>query len=185
VTRGCTVISQSFHRDSEQTESAPSFDDIYKDYLALQWPYPTILHAAGNGSSTEFVNHKGYNTLTVGSHDDTATAMAGDSVFRNPASTHSDRELPELAANGTAVTLLGQTMSGTSFAAPAAAGCTALMQEADATLQSWPEGCRAILLAGASKNVAGNTWWTDRSAAVDARDGSGSVICKLPDLVLA
>jgi hypothetical protein len=174
-TRGCTVISQSFHRDSEQTESGLSFDDMYKDYVALQWPYPTILHAAGNGSSTEFVNHKGYNTLTVGNHNDTATGMAGDSVLRNPASTHSDRELPELAANGTSVTAVKLTKSGTSMAAPAAAGCTALMQEADATLQSWPEGCRAILLAGASKNVAGNTWWTDRNAAVDASDGSGSV----------
>ena len=174
-TRGCTVISQSFHRDAEQTDSGLSFDDMYKDYLALQWPYPTILHAAGNGSSTEFVNHKGYNTLTVGNHNDTATAMASDSVFRNPSSTHSDRELPELAANGTAVTCVGLTKSGTSMAAPAAAGCTALMQEADATLKSWPEGCRAILLAGASKNVSGNTWWSDRSAAIDATDGSGAV----------
>jgi hypothetical protein len=174
-TRGCTVISQSFHRTSEQTESGLSFDDMYKDYLALQWPYPTILHAAGNGSSTEFVNHKGYNTLTVGNHNDTASGMAGDSVFRNPASPHSDRELPELAANGTSVTAVKLTKSGTSMAAPAAAGCTALMQQADPTLQSWPEGCRAILLAGASKNVSGNTWWTDRNAAVDAADGSGSV----------
>jgi hypothetical protein len=174
-TRGCTVISQSFHRDSEQTESGLSFDDMYKDYVALQWPYPTILHAAGNGSSTEFVNHKGYNTLTVGNHNDTATGMSGTSVFRNPSSAHSDRELPELAANGTAVTAVQLTKSGTSMAAPAAAGCTALMQEADATLQSWPEGCRAILLAGASRNVSGNTWWADRIAAVDASDGSGSV----------
>ena len=174
-TRGCTVISQSFHRDSEQTESGLSFDDMYKDYLALQWPYPTILHAAGNGSSTEFVNHKGFNTLTIGNHNDAANAMAGDSVFRNPASTHSDRELPELSANGTSVTCVGLTKSGTSMAAPAAAGCTALMQEADATLQSWPEGCRAILLAGASMNVSGNTWWSDRTAAIDASDGAGAV----------
>ena len=64
--RGCTVISQSFHRDSEQTDSGLSFDDIYKDHLALHWPYPTICEAAGNGASTEFVNHKGFNSLTVG-----------------------------------------------------------------------------------------------------------------------
>jgi hypothetical protein len=174
-TRGCTVLSQSFHRNSEQTESGLSFDDMYKDYVALQWPYPTIVHAAGNGTSTEFVNHKGYNTLTVGSHNDTAGGMAGDSVFRNPSSAHSDRELPELAANGTAVTAVGLTKSGTSMAAPAVAGGTALIQEADATLQSWPEGCRAILLAGASKNVTGNTWWADRNAAIDGSDGSGAV----------
>jgi hypothetical protein len=174
-TRGCTVISQSFHRDAEQTDSGLSFDDMFKDWLVLHWPYPTILQAAGNGTSTEFVNHKGYNSLTVANHDDTAAALASDSVARNPSSAHSDRELPELAANGTSVTTVGLTFSGTSMAAPAAAGCTALMQEANATLKSWPEGCRAILLAAASKNVTGNTWWVDRSAGVDAKDGSGAV----------
>ena len=174
-TRGCTVISQSFHRDAEQTDSGLSFDDMYKDWLVLHWPYPTIVQAAGNGSSSEFVNHKGYNSLTVANHDDTASSLASDSVFRNPASGHSDRELPEVAANGTAVTCVGLTKTGTSMAAPAAAGCTALMQEANSTLKSWPEGCRAILLAAASKNVTGNTWWSDRSAGVDAKDGSGAV----------
>lgn len=174
-TRGCTVISQSFHRNSEQTSSGLSFDDMFKDNLALHWPYPTILQAAGNGASTEFVNHKGFNTLAIGNHDDTATAMSGTSVFRNPASAHGDRELPELAANGTSVTAVGLTLSGTSMAAPAAAGCTALMQQASATLKSWPEGCRAILLAGATRNVAGDTWWRDRVAGVDASDGSGAV----------
>ena len=173
--RGCTVISQSFHRDSEQTDSALSFDDMYKDWLILHWPYPTILQAAGNGASSEFVNHKGYNSLTIGNHNDAATAMASDSVFRNPSSSHSDRELPELGANGTSVTTVGLTFSGTSMAAPAAAGCTALLQQANATLKSWPEGCRAILLAGASTNISGNTWWADRSAGNDASDGSGAV----------
>ena len=174
-TRGCTVISQSFHRSAEQTDSGLSFDDMYKDWLALHWPYPTILQAAGNGTSTEFVNHKGFNSLAVGSHNDAASGMASDSVFRNPASPHSDRESPEVAANGIAVTTVGLTFSGTSMAAPAAAGCTALLQQANTTLKSWPEGCRAILLASASKNVTGATWWTDRSAGVDASDGAGSV----------
>jgi Subtilase family len=174
-TRGCTVISQSFHRDAEQTDSGLSFDDMYKDWLVLHWPYPTILQAAGNGASTEYVNHKGFNSLAVGNHNDTASAMAGDSVFRNPASAHGDRESPEIAANGTSVTAVGLTMSGTSMAAPAAAGCTALLQEASRTLESWPEGCRAILLASASRNVSGATWWADRSAGVDAADGSGAV----------
>jgi Subtilase family len=174
-TRGCTVISQSFHRDSEQTDSGLSFDDMYKDWLALHWPYPTILQAAGNGSSSEFVNHKGYNSFTVANHDDTAGSLASDSVFRNASSGHSDRELPEVAANGMGVTCVKLTMSGTSMAAPAAAGVTALMQQAAPTLKSWPEGCRAILLAAASKNITGNTWWADRNAGVDASDGSGAV----------
>ncbi len=183
--RGCTVISQSFHRSSEPGSSSMSYDDIYKDWLALQWPYPTIVQAAGNywqgdpdgiqPPRDEYVNHKGFNGLTVGNHDDSAASISGDSVFRNPASTHGDRELPEIAANGTAVTTVGLTMSGTSMAAPAAAGCAALVQSVDATLKSWPEGCRAILFAGAKRNIAGKTWWQDVVANVDASDGTGAL----------
>jgi|SRR5215211_603561 len=183
--RGCTVVSQSFHRSSEPSSSGPSYDDIYKDWLVLRWPYPTILQAAGNywngdpdninPPSDEYVNHKGYNSLAVGNHNDSAAAIAGDSVFRNPATSHGDRELPELAANGTAVTTVGLTMSGTSMAAPAAAGCTALLQQADGTLRSWPEGCRAILMAAANRNPSGGTWWNDVVANVDGSDGSGAL----------
>ncbi|CAN5621130.1 hypothetical protein BH20VER1_BH20VER1_04940 [soil metagenome] len=183
--KGCTVISQSFHRDSEPHSATMSYDDIYKDWLVLQWPYPTILQAAGNfwaddpdevdPPSDEYVNHKGYNSLAVGNHDDTAGAMSGDSVFRNPSSSHSDRELPEISANGTSVTTVGLTKSGTSMASPAAAGCAALLQNVDATLKSWPEGCRAILLASAKRNIAGKTWWQDVIGNVDASDGTGAV----------
>lgn len=185
ATRGCTVISQSFHRGSEPGASGLQADDVLKDYLALHWPYPTILQAAGNywrgdadnidPPSAEYVNHKGFNTLALGNHNDTASAMAGDSVFRNPASPHGDREQPELAANGTAVSANDQTMSGTSFAAPAAAGVTALLQDVDGVLRSWPEGCRAILLASAGRNIAGSTWWTDVASRTDASDGSGAL----------
>lgn len=183
--KGCTVISQSFHRDSEPESGSMSYDDIYKDWLALQWPYPTICQAAGNywngdyddidPPESEYVNHKGYNSLAVGNHNDAANAMSGDSVFRNPSSSHGDRELPEIAANGTGVTTVGLTKSGTSMASPAAAGCAALIQSVDGTLKSWPEGCRAILLAGAKRNIAGQTWWQDVVANVDASDGSGAV----------
>jgi Subtilase family len=181
----CTVISQSFHRGTEPGGAGLQADDLLKDWLALRWPFPTIVQAAGNFWATdpdgisppesEFVNHKGFNSLAIGNHDDTAGAMAGDSVFRNPSSSHGDRELPELAANGTGVSANGQTMSGTSFAAPATAGVTALLQDVDSVLCSWPEGCRAILLASAGRNVRDGTWWNDVASRVDARDGAGAV----------
>lgn len=181
----CTVINQSFHRSSEPGSGVLSGDDLYGDWLALHWPYPLIVHAAGNfwngdpdninPPSSEYVNHKGYNTISVGNHNDAADAMATSSVFRNPTTSHGDRELPEIAANGTSVTADSITMSGTSQASPAVAGVAALIQGTSGTLKHWPEGCRAILLASATRNVRGGTWWQDVIAGVDARDGAGAV----------
>ena len=175
VDQGCTVISQSFHRDEEQTSANLSFDDVYKDWLALHWPYPTICEAAGNGVDSEYVNHKGFNRLTVANHNDSATGMASDTVFRNPDSDHGDRELPEISANGTSVTAVGLTNGGTSFSAPAVAGSTACVQEVNGVLKSWPEGCRAIQLAAAKLNPDGGTWWSDLVAGEDGVDGTGAL----------
>lgn len=181
----CTVISQSFHRSSEPGGSGLQSDDLLKDWMVLRWPYPTILQAAGNfwlgdadginPPENGYVNHKGYNSLAIGNHNDTADAMSGDSVFRNPTSSHGDRELPELAANGTGVSAVGESKSGTSFAAPATAGVTAVLQDVDGVLCSWPEGCRAILLASAGRNIRDGNWWQDVSTRVDARDGAGAL----------
>ncbi len=189
----CTVINQSFHRSSEPGSDSLSGDDLYGDWLALHWPYPLIVHAAGNyweGDSDnidppedEYVNHKGYNTISVGNHNDDATAMRGTSVFRNPSSPHGDRELPEISANGVGVTADGITMTGTSQASPAVAGIAALLQERSSTLRHWPEGCRAILAAGASRNVSDDTWWRDVSAGVDASDGAGAVDARESELI--
>ena len=44
----CTVVSQSFHRSTEPGSSGLQSDDLLKDMLALRFPYPTILQAAGN-----------------------------------------------------------------------------------------------------------------------------------------
>jgi len=181
----CTIVNQSFHRSSEPGSDSLSSDDLYGDWLALHWPYPLIVHAAGNfweddpddidPPSSEYVNHKGFNTISVGNHDESASAISGTSVFRNPDSPHGDRELPEICANGTSVTADDLTFSGTSQASPAVAGVAALLQGTSATLRHWPEGCRAILAAGATRNVRGDTWWRDVTAGVDARDGAGAV----------
>lgn len=182
--RRCTVINQSFHRPSGATLAVRSFDDFLKDYLVLHFPFPTIVQAAGNywkgdpddinPPSNEFVNHKGYNSLSVGSHNDTADAMDGGSVFRNPTTPHGDRELPEICANGTAVTCVGITATGSSLASPAVAGSVALLQQIEPVLASWPEGNRALLLAGA-RNVVGRTWWREVNAGVDGSDGAGAL----------
>lgn len=182
--QNCTVISRCFHRPDEQESASLSADDILKDHLATQYPFPTIVQSAGNiNKATEYVGPKGFNTIIVGSHNDTATAMAGSSPFRNPASPNRDRELPELAANGTGVTAVGLTMSGTSFSASAVAGTAALLQSVDATLKSWPEGCKAILLASAGPNISGDTWTEDLFQGLDQFDGSGALNSQIGVLI--
>jgi len=79
--------------------------------------------------------------------------MSSSSIYKNPSTPHNDRELPEISANGTSVTTVGLTKSGTSMASPAVAGSVALLQDAIPTLHFWPEGVRALLFAGASKNI--------------------------------
>ncbi|KAH7401302.1 peptidase S8/S53 domain-containing protein [Pyrenochaeta sp. MPI-SDFR-AT-0127] len=177
-TRDCTVLSKSFHRDSETTSPSLSHDDILYDWKATRWPFPTFLLAAGNFHPDDgklYVNHKGYNSLKVGNHTDDGLAMAASSEYRNPPSVHGDRELPEIAANGTVVGANDQLSSGTSFSAPAVAGIVALVQQVNPRLQRFPEACRAILLASASRIVVGGSWWGDLASKKDGRAGAGAV----------
>jgi len=201
-TERVSALNQSFHRAAEIGDGLQA-DDLYKDYKVLHYPWPTIVQAAGNWCATgttcfeggsdvtdEFVNHKGFNSISIANHDDTAAQMSASSCFVNPTSPHSDRELPELAANGTSVTADGITMGGTSMASPAVTGSVALLQETDSTLRIWPEGVRALLFAGARTNIAShagqlagggnaadapNTWWRDVSLGNDSFDGAGAL----------
>ena len=186
----CRVVNQSFHRSNEWSSTVPQEDDIYKDYLALKYPYPFITTASGNWSSTsesepggvdgsnEIVNHKSYNCVTVGNVNDFVggepNGMRGSSVWKNPDSTYGDWELPEICANGVSVSYNGEARgSGTSFSSPAVAGTALLLQNADNLLLYWPEGIRAILFAGAIKNVKDSTWYSDVINNVDGYDGCG------------
>lgn len=187
----CRVINQSFHEAHEVDTGELSWEDILKDYLVLQYPYPFITSAAGNYSSTpetsnlsvpsdEYCNHKGYNYICVGNHDDfdssgNPNGMRASSVFRNPDSSHNDRELPEMCANGTSVKLFDQSRgSGTSFSSPAVAGAAALLQNMDNLLLYWPEGIRAILFSGTTHNIVDNNWSTD-VRIIDGKDGVGAL----------
>lgn len=201
-TQFVSVVNQSFHRAAEIGDGLQA-DDLYKDYIVLQYPWPTIVHAAGNWCSanstcyesgndvlSEYVNHKGFNTISAGNHNDDATQMSASSCFVNPTSPNGDRELPEIAANGTNVTAVGLQMSGTSMASPAVVGSVALLQSAQQILRIWPEGVRALLFAGSNINVsqhagqasaggnaadAPNNWWQDVSEGNDAFDGAGAL----------
>jgi hypothetical protein len=172
ATDNCTVVNQSFNFPTEATIGERSVRDIYFDFISLTFPYPMIVQAAGNDPS-EFVNHKGFNCLVVGGQQ-SEDVIYSDSTFLNPMSSRGDRELPEIVAKSVNIKVLDlPEADGTSFAAPAVAGSAALIQQKDSILKSWPEGCRAILLASARSMET--TWWDNVSRSVDIKTGSGGL----------
>ena len=148
TTRGCTVISQSFHRDAEQTDSGLSFDDMYKDWLVLHWPYPTILQAAGQRPQHGVRQPQGLQQ-PHGRQPRRHGGRPGQRLGRAQPGVRPQRPRAARAGRQRDGRHHGRADVQRARAWPRRRprACTALMQEANATLQSWPEGCRAILLA--------------------------------------
>lgn len=172
--------------------SANTHLDRLLDWQVKHYPYPFIAVSAGNdsgvaekacGTSCASTASGGtptpYSTLIVGGVNDCGTSTRSDdkiwcpSKFANPA--WSDRELPEIAAPAQDITANGVTASGTSLAAPIVAGAAAQVISKNASdLTGWPEAVRAILLAGAEKDVHGGAM-TSLPYGSDGRDGVGEV----------
>jgi putative cell wall-binding protein len=110
-----------------------------------------------------------YNVLTVGGTDDRNTvSRADDRVWYVPGSngsayidpstaawnTHGDFNKPNLSAPAVSVrTANGLAASGTSVATPIVAGIGAQLLARAPVLATWPEGARAILMAGAIRHA--------------------------------
>lgn len=160
----------------------------HADYI-VRYIWDTVTAAAGNNGDCadgEFVGGvaNGYNVIAVGNYDDKGTTSSSDntmntsSSYRNPTSTHNDREKPEVAAPGTNISSLlmtdssdcptGDVGSGTSYSAPMVAGVAALLMDAVPSFKYYPETVKAVIMAGAINNVEG-------SAALSDRDGAGGV----------
>jgi hypothetical protein len=149
----------------------------------------------------------GYNVLTVGGVNDRGTAArADDRIWYVPGSNgsnwfdrpgdswnaHGDYNKPNLLAPAVAVrTANGLAASGTSVATPIVAGVAAQLLANEPLLAAWPEGARAVLMAGAihrvrmpngSRNVdhegVGMTsaLWTNRIAGQGDRQFGGYVV---------
>lgn len=164
--------------------------DRYYDSLVLNG-WRTVVPAAGNSGATGFVWSPGtaYNVLTVGSYDDRNTTFWPDDVMSsfsstlNPISWVGDRIKPEVAAPGSnlnsttnASPWTGAVGSGTSFAAPAVTGISALLMQRSTALQVWPESVKAIFMASAEHNIEGAT-------RLSNRDGAGGVVSDRADRV--
>ncbi len=159
------------------------FDRLVRD------GWRTVVASAGNSGYTwEYVGTPAaaYNLIGVGAFDDKNTTawsndtMASFSSWRDPISTHNDREKPEVAAPGVNIlSTIGSSpwissASGTSCSAPMVTGTSALMMQRRSALKVWPEAVKAILMATAWENIEG-------SARLSERDGAGGVVADRAD----
>jgi hypothetical protein len=111
----------------------------------------------------------GYNVLTVGGVDDQGTGRRRDDRIwyvpgsngsnyldrpSDPWNAHGDYNKPNLVAPAVNVrTANGLAASGTSVATPIVAGVAAQVLSNEPVLAAWPEGARAVLMAGAVYRV--------------------------------
>lgn len=171
-------------------------DDRFFDGMVINRAR-TIVKSAGNenglcNSGNGNVTSPGlaYNVITVGNFDDKNTVnWVGDTIepcssYKDPNSTHGDREKPELAAPGTnfvsttvAAPWVGPVGSGTSYAAPMVTGSAALMMQRNPALNIWPESVKAILMATATHNIEGLT-------RLSEYDGAGGIVDHYADSVV-
>jgi len=185
VGQGAHIITNSYYTHTDQAFHA--IDMAFDHYV--YWHGIVMIKSAGNrGDSDGYVTSpgKGYNTLTVGAFDDKGSAawtgdtMASFSSYVDPIAPNSDQpEKPEIVAPGVSITAPSypstwDTGSGTSFAAPQAAGAAALLMHRNSRLYGWPEPVKAILMATAIHNIEGAT-------RLSEYDGAGAIYCPYAD----
>jgi hypothetical protein len=179
------VVNASIGQDT-----ATGAEEARRYFDSIGWEDGRLVVSA-SGNFTTFGNWDvvspatGYNVLAVGGINDRNTAGWGDDrVWYVPGSngssyrdrtdaswnTHGDFNKPNLSAPSVSVrTANGMIGDGTSVASPMVAGIAAQLIARAPSLATWPEGTRAILLAGARRH----TPMSDGSANVD-HEGVGT-----------
>ncbi|HET6201442.1 MAG TPA: S8 family serine peptidase [Planctomycetota bacterium] len=159
------------------------------DYIIRNTGRLMVKSSGNQGGGTGLVTSpgRGFNVLAVGNVDDGDTAVWGNDAM-SPSSSWVDpatgMQKPEVAAPGTTITSttlstpwVGAAGTGTSFAAPHAAGTACLLYERDPLLAAWPEAIKAILMASAWHNVEGAALFSDK-------DGAGAIHALAADRVV-
>ena len=197
LNEGADILSCSFGYDTNlQMDAIDRYYDhvIWENWRAVvksagnrgcaQWPFQPDYEITSPGL--------GWNVITVGGTNDSDTSEWSDdeqypcSSYKDPISTHGDRDKPEVSAvaeriqstepagYGQWITRADDKKAGTSYAAPAVAGEIAVLISKSSTLHAWPEATKAIVMATAIHDTydggAGHG-----TSYIDDKEGTGTV----------
>ncbi len=177
--KNVNVITMSWHYGNEEINGTLHARDVYFDYAATHYPYPSVFTSAGNqADSGAYASGKGYNIMGVanvlldGDTNRMNDDISSSSSWKNPTSSHGDHEVPRLAAPGSRQAVFNTSFGGTSCATPVAASIATVLMSKNPSLKIWPEAIRAIMMATANYQNADGTVWAKWA---DGKDGSGLV----------
>jgi hypothetical protein len=195
--QGADVFNNSYYLE---IDGVMHNSDRWMDYMVRYSAALEVKSAGNRGEDEGNVTSPGlgYNTLTVGAAEDKDTLTWDDDTMAEISSMNepAGREKPEVTATGCGewVTGVGGVPGivitgmfspwvydqgcGTSYAAPIVAGGGALLIQRAASLGSWPESEKAILIASALHNIEG-------AAARSEVDGAGAVDLAAADAIAA
>lgn len=178
------TLSYSYEVNGTSTGAFAAID-MQHDWLAKASPYTLVVSSIGNvecvGSTCypdAYAANRGMSGLVVGGIDDRNTADRTDdrwstsAIYRNPATSHNDYELPHVAAPS-AASAAGGEVTGTSAATAMVAGVAALVEARGTDLATWPEGKRAVVIATATGRA--DQGLITSIGGVDRKIGAGEV----------
>jgi hypothetical protein len=164
--------------------------EMFWDYKAATWPFPTMVAAGGNREDLP-VGNRIRNGLVVGASTDNLLNYSIHTrhgvqwrQFTNWMNPDGWGELPHLLAPGTGLATAGADPGeialgfNTSIAAPQVAAAAACMQDLNPTLTRRPHVTISGLMVGADINAdaaQGGVWPLSLTDEIDDRDGTGQM----------
>ncbi|MGH2445154.1 MAG: S8 family peptidase [Candidatus Limnocylindria bacterium] len=153
-------------------DTATGAEEARRYFDSISWEDGRLVVAASGNHGT-FGNWDvvspgtGYNVLTIGGVNDRGTAATGDdrlwygsngAAYRDRTdagyNSHGDYNKPNVSAPSVSVrTANGIIGDGTSVASPIVAGIAAQLVARRPSLAAWPEGTRALIMAGAFRRT--------------------------------
>ena len=170
IDSGVKVINQSYSFRFHTT-----YDDISKwvDHIVNAHNVSWVQTPGNSLEVNEYVRSPGnaYNVITVCAINDNGTVNSNDDSYYSDNIYTTNNNLPnkpDVVAPGVGFYVTGgETMSGTSFAAPHVTGMIAQMMQFMPTLIIRPEAVKAAVLASCDRKVTSETmaWITDKEGA--------------------